>query len=179
MTQIKDMLALVVLALSGCVKRAAESQSAPSATIDAAPDAWLRFSSSADFSDCVTIAQEAVSSVAAEQQAEAQSQLVEQAWRTVDEVAARRLTGHEFVDAQAPGVLVLLRALRSAPDGSGLEKEDRYLVRWKHGAVAVSHFAGRRAPTEQLCHAIVVRLPAEPTEVYVECLAAIHDLPNR
>jgi hypothetical protein len=73
-----------------------------------------------------------------------------------------------------PGVTVVVRAVRSTPDASGLDASDSFHVRWHDGVVAVAHLAGRTAPTPQARHALVILLPTEPREVFVECLIVIH-----
>lgn len=115
-----------------------------------------------------------VHSVIPAHQSEAQAQLADRAWKIIDSVTAASWVGDASAFTDQPGIIVVVRAVRSTPDDSGIDASDRFLVRWHDGVVAVVHSAGRRTPTPEARHALVILLPAEPREVFVECLVAIH-----
>ena len=165
--------------LLGCGPSAPPAPSAALAGAPLAVDAWVRFPIGAAFDGGATLAADRVLPVADARQAEAQEQLAQHAWRLLDLAAAKNLVGAQVDLAQRSGVPVLLRSVRTVSDGSGLEKDDRYVVREAQGVVVVSHSSTRRTPPRQQRHALIAFLPAEPVEVYVECLSAVGDLPGK
>lgn len=168
-----------LLVLLGCGPSAPPAPSAALAGASHSVDAWVRFPIGAASEGSTTLAAELVVPVADARQAEAQEQLAQHAWKLLDLTAAKRLVGAQVDLTQRSGVPVLLRSVRSAVDGSGLEKDDFYTVREERGVVAVSHFSTRRTPPRQQRHALIAFLPAEPVEVYVDCVSAIGDLPGK
>ncbi len=74
---------------------------------------------------------------------------------------AKAFTGRSF--DEPGGELVLLRAL-ALNEGTGA-----FSVTWLAGKVRVNHGCLGRHPVPQIRRAIVARLPALPTEVYVDC----------
>ena len=165
--------------LLGCGPSAPPAPSVALAGAAPAVDAWIRFPIGAAFDGSATLAADLVVPVADARQAEAQEQLAEQAWKLLDLAAAKHLVGAQVDLTQRSGAPVLLRSVRSMSDGSGLEKDDRYVVREQRGVVVVSHLSARRTPPRQQRHALIAFLPAEPVEVYVECVSAIGDLPGK
>jgi hypothetical protein len=174
--------AAILAGLSSLLGCGPSAPPAPSAALAGAPlavDAWIRFPIGAASEGSTTLAAELVVPVADARQGEAQDQLAQQAWKLLDHAEAKRLVDARVDLSQRGGVPVLLRSVRSVSDGSGLEKDDRYVVREKRGVVVVSHLSARRTPPRQQRHALIAFLPAEPVEVYVECVSAIGDLPGK
>lgn len=127
-----------------------------------------------EFAAIPPVADRLVQSVVAAHQDEAQAQLADRAWKAIDSATAASWVGDASAFTGQPGVTVVVRAVRSTPDASGLDANDSFHVRWHDGVVAVAHLAGRTALTPQARHALVILLPTEPREVFVECLVAIH-----
>jgi hypothetical protein len=126
----------------------------------------------------VEIESSAIREVVANLQAEAQALLAAQSSAVLDAAAVTRFVGGgSFVHGS--GVPVLVRAVASQPDASSLERSDRFLVRWGGGDLVVTSLASRRDETAQVRKALVVMLPEEPDEVFVECLVARHGLPDK
>jgi hypothetical protein len=132
-------------------------------------DAWVQPEPSADWSSRVEIDVGAVRAVVNYLQPEAQALLAEQSWSVLDAETAARFVQDASL-ARSPGIPVLVRGVASLPDESGLQASDRFLVRWGGGDLVVSSLASRREETAQVRKALVVMLPEEPDEVFVECL---------
>jgi hypothetical protein len=98
--------------------------------------------------------------VASRNEGEALARLADSPWVTVSPQEAKEYTGRAF---DGPGgELVLLRAL-SLNEGTG-----RFELAWRAGAVRVHHGCLGRYAVPQKRRALVARLPALPTEVYVD-----------
>lgn len=98
------------------------------------PDAWGRFPHGVDLPPCTRLSPRSVFSVLDAGQREALELLAARAWLALDPAMTRRFGVAPDELARSPGVPVLLRSVRSEPDASGLEKDDRGSVRWKDGA---------------------------------------------
>jgi hypothetical protein len=179
MTLPRALLFFASLSALGCDPSPSPAPLGPSARASLNLDPWVRSSRGVNLAASTSLAPELVIPVADELQAEAQALLAQSASVQLDLETAARFAGEGIELAAQSGVPVLVRSVRAEDDGSGLEKDDRYVVRCQQELVVVSHHGGRRTRTRQERRALVVVLPAAPDELFVECLTAIHDLPGK
>jgi hypothetical protein len=163
MSRFRCWIALASLALTAC---GGGSGAAPPPFV---VDAWVQPEPSADWSSRGELDAGAVRAVVNYLQPEAQALLAAQSWSVLDAETAARFVQDASL-ARSPGIPVLVRGVASLPDESSLQASDRFLVRWGGGDLVVSFLAGRRSETAQVRKAIVVMLPEEPRQVFVECL---------
>jgi hypothetical protein len=107
-------------------------------------------------------------------QASARARLQERSYEVLDRDSAHGLLPSGVSIDAHEGIPVLLRAVRTPADSSGLAADDRFVVRWRAGEVLVSTFGEReRWDLRQVRHAIVAWVPELPQEVYVEDVMVI------
>lgn len=165
------------LVMSACTGDGSRVDDASAPSTEDPASAWLRPAAALGPAGSTSISPRSICSVVDELQAEAQALLEASSWCVLDAETLRRFTGARL-DPGPETVPVLLRAVRSSPDASGLEKDDGWRVLWKDGIAEVTHYADRRAQTSRARHAIVALMPGEPTELYVMSHTVILGLPN-
>lgn len=107
-------------------------------------------------------------------QASARARLQARPYEVLDRESAHGLLPSGVSLDAHEGIPVLLRAVRTPADSSGLAADDQFVVRWRDGEVLVLTLGEReRWDLQQERHAIVAWVPELPEEVYVEDLMII------
>ena len=163
-----QIVCCLVVLLSACCRESAPSIGSPST------DAWTRFLPAEDHAGFEELPQEEFSLVPEAKQGEALALLAESHSVVLSLEEARQFGTEGLESPRSHATVVLLRALESDDDESGMTDEDKLKVLWRSGTVVVRHMASRTRHVPKTRRAVIALLPSEPEEVFTSAIYAIH-----